>query len=216
MNSIVKVVMALWLSLIFGSIGMPLAVAQSMQSGDSAPSSSPQIYGFNLSPEELILGGTPLTVALQAHVADDDGDIDSIEAVFSSPSKSQFKRALMNQTDLISGDAKNGSYVTNMDFSQSCEVGVWTLDYLIACDRAGNCRRIDAALAETLGYPTKLQISKISDPDSILESDGSFAGNDIFPDPNELRGWADSENRFSAQKKIIINSIFNRPAICWP
>ena len=208
--------MALWLSLIFGSIGMPLAVAQSMQSGDSAPSSSPQIYGFNLSPEELVLGGTSLTVALQAHVADNDGDIDSIEAVFSSPSKSQFKRALMNQTDLISGDAKNGSYVTNMDFSQSCEVGVWTLDYLIACDRAGNCRRIDAALAETLGYPTKLQISKISDPDSILESDGSFAGNDIFPDPNELRGWADSENRFSAQKKIIINSIFNRPAICWP
>ena len=216
MNSIVKVVMALWLSLIFGSIGMPLAVAQSMQSGDSVPSSSPQIYGFNLSPEELVLGGTSLTVALQAHVADNDGDIDSIEAVFSSPSKSQFKRALMNQTDLISGDAKNGSYVTNMDFSQSCEVGVWTLDYLIACDRAGNCRRIDAALAETLGYPTKLQISKISDPDSILESDGSFAGNDIFPDPNELRGWADSENRFSAQKKIIINSIFNRPAICWP
>ncbi len=211
-----NVVMALFLSLIFGSIGLPLAVAQSMQSGDSASSSSPQIYGFNLSPEELILGGTPLTVALQAHVADDDGDIDSIEAVFSSPSKSQFERAIMNQTDLVSGDASNGSYVTNMDFSQSCEVGLWTLDYLIACDRAGNCRRIDAALAETLGYPTKLQISKISDQDSILESDGSFAGNDIFPDPNELRGWADSENRFSAQKKIIINSIFNRPAICWP
>lgn len=216
MNSIAKVVMALWLGLIIVSIGMPLAVAQSMQSGDSAPFSSPQIYGFNLSPDELILGDMPLAVALQAHVADDDGDIDSIEAVFSSPSKSQFRRALMNHTDLISGDARNGSYATNMEISPSCEVGVWTLDYLIACDRAGNCRRIDAALAGNLGYPVKIEVSRVSDPDSILESDGSFAGNDIFPDPNELRGWADSDNRFSAQKKIIINSIFNRPAICWP
>lgn len=195
------------MSLMIGSIFVPLTAAQSMQLNDSVSSSSPQICGFNLSPEELILDGAPLEVILQAHVADDDGDVELIEVVFSSPTRSQFKRALMNQTNLVSGDFRNGLYSACMDFSPSCEAGSWTLDYLMACDGAGECRRIDAVLAEKLGYPVKLQISNISDPDFI---------NDIFPDPNELRGWADSENRFSAQKKIIINSIFNRPAICWP
>jgi hypothetical protein len=204
------------LSLMIGSVFIQLIAAQSAELNGSAPTSLPQISDFNISPSELILDDDPLSVVLQVQVSDDDGDIKSIEAVFASPSKSQSKQVLMNQTDLISGDAKNGLYLTRLKFPASSETGCWTLEYLMACDEAGGCRRIDATLAEKLGYQAKLQIVKASDPDSIMESDGSFAGNDIFPDPNELRSWADSENRFSSQKKIIINSIFNRPAICWP
>jgi len=49
-------------------------------------------------------------VALQTHIADDNGDIDSIEAVFLSPSQNQSIAAFMNSTNLFSGDAKNGNY----------------------------------------------------------------------------------------------------------
>jgi len=216
MNSIFNAVEILCLSLMISSVFIPLTAAQSVQINGSISSSLPQIIDFNLSPLELTLEDAPIDVILQVHVSDDGGDINSIEAAFSSPSKSQSKRVLMNRTNMISGDQKSGLYSTRMEFSPSSEAGCWTFDYLMACDEAGGCRRIDAALAEKLGYPAKLMILKAANPDSIMEPDGSFAGNDIFPDPNELRGWADSDNRFSAQKKILINNVFNRPAICWP
>ncbi|MCX6673562.1 MAG: hypothetical protein NTY37_07270 [Methanothrix sp.] len=59
-------------------------------------------------------------------------------------------------------------------------------------------------MAEVLGFPAKLQIPKKAQNSSI----------DL--DPNELRGWANTGERFAAQRKIIINSVFNRPAMCWP
>ena len=164
-------------------------------------------------------------VALQTHIADDNGDIDSIEAVFLSPSQNQSIAAFMNSTNLFSGDAKNGNYTINMSFSPSSEVGNWIIEHLIVCDKPGDCRKIDGAGAEALGFPAKLLILKNAQNSCIMPRSNSSvlqrssevpARQALDLDPNELRGWADTDKRFAAQRKIIINSVFNRPAICWP
>ncbi len=166
-----------------------------------------------------------MLIALQTHIADDNGDIDSIEAVFLSPSQNQSIAAFMNSTNLFSGDAKNGNYTINMSFSPSGEVGIWILEHLIVCDKQGDCRKIDGAGAETLGFPAKLLILKNAQNSCIMPRSNSSAlqrssevpaRQNLDLDPNELRGWADTDKRFAAQRKIIINSVFNRPAICWP
>lgn len=63
-----------------------------------------------------------------------------------------------------------------------------------------------------------LQIKK-SDRESLRGIEKDIEGPEgpaIDPDPNELRGWANTDRTFLANRKIIINNVFNRPAICWP
>jgi len=204
MRVMAELIMVLWISLILIAVSLPVTMAQSTAPCNATYSSSPRILDFDFSPRELILDNASSQIALLTHVADENGDIDSIEAVFFSPSQNQSIAAFMNSTDLFSGDARNGNYTINMSFSPSCEGGIWIIEHLIVCDKTGDCRRIDETMAETLGFPTKLQILKKAQNGSIIL------------DPNELRGWANTDKRFAAQRKIIINSVFNRPAICWP
>jgi hypothetical protein len=199
-----ELIMGLWISLILIAVSLPLTVAQSSIACVATPSSSPRILNFDFSPKELILDNASSHIVLQTHAANENEDIDSIETVFFSPSQNQSIAAIMNSTNLFSGDARNGNYTTNMSFFPSSEAGIWILKHLIVCDKLGECNRIDGTMAETLGFPAKLQIRK----------DAQNGG--VILDPNELRGWANTDRRFAAQRKIIINSVFNRPAICWP
>ena len=225
MKARTELILGLWLSLILTALCLPLTMGESPSSINATYSSSPRILDFDFSPKELILDNASSQVALQTHIADDSGDIDSIEAVFLSPSQNQSIAAFMNSTNRFSGDAKNGNYTINMSFSPSSEVGIWILEHLIVCDKPGDCRKIDGTGAETLGFPAKLLILKNAQNSCIMPRSNSSAlqGSSEVParqaldlDPNELRGWADTDKRFAAQRKIIINSVFNRPAICWP
>jgi hypothetical protein len=218
-----KLVMALclsfilWMSLIVMAISMPVTVAQPLAAWAAASPSCPRILDYDFSPRELILDDVPMQIAFYVHVADDNEDIESIEAVFSSPSQNQSVAAFMNSTDLLSGDARNGNYSANLSFSPSCQVGAWTVEHLTVCDTAGDCRRINATAAKANGFPSKLQIIKNSENESAEYLQGSEErAASLNLDPNELRGWANTDKSFSAQRKIIINSVFNRPSICWP
>ncbi len=202
---------------------MPVTMAQSPAACTATSSSYPRILDYDFSPRELILDNGSLQIELQTHVADECGDLESIEAVFSSPSQNQSVAAYMNSANLLSGDAWAGNYSINLSFPSSCQEGTWTVEHLIVCDRAGDCRRINATVAESLGFPTKLQIiRKAQNGDIISQSNSSVPqgskGDALYLglDPNELRGWANTDKRFAAQRKIIINSVFNRPSICWP
>jgi hypothetical protein len=215
-----KLVMALclsfilWMSLIMMAISMPVTVAQSSAVLASNSPSCPRILDYDFSPRELILENVPMQIVFYAHVADDSEDIESIEAVFSSPSQNQSIAAFMNSTDLLSGDARNGNYSANLSFSPSSQVGTWTVEHLTVCDTAGDCRRINASAAEANGFPSKLKIIKNESAVYLQGSEEIAVG--LSLDPNELRGWANTDKSFSAQRKIIINSVFNRPSICWP
>lgn len=213
---------ALWLSIILAAVSFPVTMAQWPASCNVSNSSSPRILEFDFSPNELILDNASLTISFQTQVADDNGDINSIVAVFLSPSKNQSIAVFMNSANLLSGDAKNGNYTTNMSFSPSSEMGFWTLDDLIVCDKPGDCSRLDKAAAETLGFPAKLLVIKNAENSGMTNSSALQESSDVPArqrldlDPDELRGWANTEKGFFAQRKIIINSVFNRPAICWP
>jgi hypothetical protein len=203
----------LWMSLTVMAISMPVTVAQS----SAAWAATSPILDYDFSPRELILDNASVQIAFYAHVADDSQDIESIEAVFTSPSQNQSVAAFMNSTDLLSGDARNGNYSTNLSFSSSSQVGNWTVEHLTVCNKAGECRRINATAAEANGFPLKLQIIKKSENESAIYLQGSEErAASLNLDPNELRGWANTDKSFSAQRKIIINSVFNRPSICWP
>ncbi|MDD1749465.1 MAG: hypothetical protein LUO89_06270 [Methanothrix sp.] len=211
--------------MILTAVSLQLTLAKSSEYHNTTYLSSPKILDFDFSPKELIMGEKPLQIALQTNVVDDNGDIDSIEAIFLSPSQNQSKVAFMNSTNLFSGDARNGNYTTNMSLPQSSEPGIWRLNYLIVCDKEGDCRRLDGIGAETHGFPAKLLILKKTQNSSLMpqsnssgmqESSEDPARHTIDLDPNELRGWANTEKRFTAQRKIIINNVFNRPALCGP
>ncbi len=205
-----KLIMALLVSLIlltsliFIIVSLPVTMAQSPAAYAATSSLYPRILDFDFSPRELILDNGSPKIVLHTQVADENADIDYIEAVFQSPSQNQSIAARMNSTNLFSGDARNGNYTINMSFSQSSEDGIWTLKQLIVCGKLGDCRKIDGIMAEALGFSAKLLILNKAQSSSI-----DF-------DPNELRGWANTGERFAAQRKIIINSVFNRPALCWP
>jgi hypothetical protein len=219
MKARTELILGLWLSLILTAVCLPLTMAESPSSINATYSSSPRILDFDFSPKELIMDNASSQVALQTHIADDNGDIDSIEAVFLSPSQNQSIAAFMNSTNLFSGDAKNGNYTINMSFSPSSEVGNWIIEHLIVCDKPGDCRKIDGTGAEALGFPAKLLILKKmprSNSSALQGSSQVPARQSLDLDPNELRGWADTDKRFAAQRRIIINSAFNRPAICLP
>lgn len=220
-----KLILILWLSLILTEFVFPLTMAESPTARNTTDSSSPRILDFDFSPRELIIEEAPSQIALQTHVADENYDINSIEAIFLSPSRNQSQIALMNSTNLFSGDAKNGNYTTNISFSPSCEEGIWTLYYMIVCNKPGDCRRLDETRAETLEFPTRLLILKKVQNSSLMPLSNSSAlqGSREGPaqqtldlDPDELRGWASTGERFAGQRKIILNSVFNRPAICGP
>jgi hypothetical protein len=161
-----KLVMALWLSwilwmsLIVMAISMPVTVAQPSSALVATSPSCPIILDYGFSPRELILDNVPLQISFYAYIADESEDIESIEAVFSSPSQNQSVAVFMNSTDLLSGDARNGKYSMNLSFSPSSQVGTWTVEHLTVCDRVGDCRRINATVAEANGFPIKLEIKK--------------------------------------------------------
>lgn len=218
-----ELIFVLWLGLILTAFSFPLTTAESPATRNTTDSSSPRILDFDFSPRELIVEEASSQITLQTHVADENYDINSIEAIFLSPSRNQSKIALMNSTNLFSGDAKNGNYTTNISFSPSNEGGIWTLYHLTVCNKSGDCRRLDETRAKTLEFPTRLLILKKVQNSSLMPRSNSSAlqGSREGPaqqtldlDPNELRGWANTDKRFSAQRVIIINSVFNRPAMC--
>lgn len=220
-----ELILVLWLSLILIALAFPLTMAGSPAARNTTDTSSPRILDFDFSPRELIIEEASSQITLQTHVADESNDINFIEAVFLNPSQKQSKTVFMDSTNLFSGDAKNGNYTINMSFSPASEGGIWTLRNLIVCDKLGDCKRLDGTRAETLGLPTKLLILKKAQNGSLMSQSNSSAlqGSKEVPaqqtldlDPNELRGWANTDKRFTAQRKIIINSVFNRPAMCWP
>ena len=183
-----ELILVLWLSLILIAFAFPLTMAESPAARNTTDTSSPRILDFDFSPRELIIEEASSQITLQTHIADENNDINLIEAVFLSPSQNQSIAAFMNSTNLFSGDAKNGNYTINMSFSPSSEVGIWILEHLIVCDKQGDCRKIDGAGAETLGFPAKLLIFKNAQNSCIMPLSNSSAlqGSNEVPEQQAL------------------------------
>lgn len=184
----------------------------------SADTTSPSILNFDFQPKQVNLEDPHQQISLQARLADSDGEISFFEAIFNSPSHNQSIRADMNSTGRISGTATDGNYTITIDLPSGGESGIWNLQQLTACDADGNCKRLDNSASATLGFPTKLTV--LDDPLCIKNSSDETPNTEglgrQIPDPTELGGWSNTEKAYAAQKKIIINSVFSHPTICWP
>lgn len=233
-------------SLVRGSfLGLMLMIivclnAACLDQPKNADATSPSILSFDFQPKQVNLEDQDQQISLQARLADSNGEISSFEAIFNSPSHNQSVKADMNSTSRVSGTAADGNYTITIDLPSGSQNGTWNLQQLTACDAHGNCKILDNSASATLGFPTKLTVfdeplriknsssnlscldslEKINSLDAINSSDetpntAEGLGRQI-PDPTELGGWSNTEKAYSAQKKIIINSVFSHPAICWP
>jgi len=195
-------------------------------SGNASDPAIPEISSFEISPRVLIIDDDAESVTLKADIIEGDIPVQSLEALFISPSGSQSKRVLMNGRNLISPEGNIGnnnnknvrSYAGRIAFVPASEPGNWSLQHLLVCDNASLCRKLDGREAERLGFAVTLQIKKSEgrSPRGIEKDIEGPEGPAIDPDLDELRGWANTDRTILANRKIIINNVFNRPAICWP
>ena len=72
----------LWTSLVFIIVSLPVTMAQSPAAYAATSPSYPRILDFDFSPRELILDNGSAKIVLHTQVADENADIDYIEAVF--------------------------------------------------------------------------------------------------------------------------------------
>ena len=193
-------------------------------SGNATDSLSPSISAFDFSPRELTVDDSGAKVILKAEVAGSLDGLQTIEVLFVSPSGSQSRRILMNSSNLISqSDASPGAssinnYAGRISFLPSSEEGNWSLQQLLVCGSSSICNRLNGSAAEKLGFPVTLQVRKAGKGgERGIEKDiEGPEGPSIDMDPDELRGWANTDELFYKNGKVLINNIFNRPALCWP
>ncbi|VVB72742.1 Uncharacterised protein [uncultured archaeon] len=203
-------------SMLLAAILLPNAGGQQ----SSNATASLRILSFDFSPKEVATDASAESIKLAIHIADDN-PITAFETVFISPSKNQSVKAQINSTDPVSGREKDGNCSAEATVPRGSEEGTWGLDHLLVCNALGDCKRLDQEAAKAQGFPTELKIRELNCPANSSESETideypqrSYKAE--FPDPAELGGWSNTNERFSAQKKIIINSVFNHPALCGP
>lgn len=81
--------------------------------------------------------------------------------LFRSPSGAQVQR--VSSFFLVSGDELAGWWQGDVTFPQGAESGAWTVDSIILEDKVGNTVTLDTLLLGTLGFPTTLDVTSISD-----------------------------------------------------
>jgi len=199
--------------------------------GINATSSSSQaITGFDFLPKALRIDEGAEMVTINVNVSGWSRDVQSVEALFVSPSGNQSKRILMNGSNLISEQSRESreisgaegglsgsqSYSGRISFSSASQEGNWSLQELLVCDNSSFCMRLDREAAKSLGYPVTLQISK-AEAESDIGSEKDIVGRQgavYDQDQYYIGGWANSNELFLASRNILINSAFSRPVHC--
>jgi hypothetical protein len=113
--------------------------------------------------------GGPATVTVSLFVTDDLSGVTFTSAInfpgpgllFRSPSGSQVQR--VSGFLLVSGDEFAGVWQADVTFPQGAESGAWTVDSINLEDNVGNTATLDTALLSSLGFPTTLDVTSISD-----------------------------------------------------
>ena len=113
--------------------------------------------------------GGPAIVTVSLFVSDDLSGVTFTSSInfpgpgllFRSPSGSQLQRA--SAFFLVSGDDSAGVWQADLTFPQGAENGAWTVDSIVLEDKVGNTVTLDTGLLGTLGFPTTLDVTSISD-----------------------------------------------------
>jgi len=165
-------------ALILVSLTLPITSAVS----DTTP---PNIVGFDFQPKVVDLSNSAQNITFTARLKDDlsgvsDGQIGGIgvspsQARFVSPSGKQLADVLFqspssnkvwNNSNLVSGDKLNGTYISKMTLPQYGESGIWHLLSFLLVDEAGNAKNVDQLEMIKLGFPTEIKVGVLTPNDS--------------------------------------------------
>lgn len=164
-------------ALILASLTLPLTSAIS----DTTP---PSIADFDFQPKVVDLSNSSQDITFKAWLRDDlsgvsDGEVGGLgvspsQALFVSPSEKQSVVVLFqspsnykewNNSNLVSGDKLNGTYISKMTLPQYGESGIWHLKSFLLVDEGGNTKNVDQLEMIKLGFPTEIQVGMLT-PDN--------------------------------------------------
>lgn len=167
-------------ALILASLTLPITSAIS----DTTP---PSIVGFDFQPNVVDLSNSPQTITFTAWLKDDfsgvsDGEMGGLgvspsQARFVSPSekqsadvlfRSQSSNKIWNNSNLVSGDELNGTYISKMTLPQYGEIGTWHLKSFLLVDEAGNTKSVDQLEMIKLGFPTEIKVGVLTPDDTTV------------------------------------------------
>jgi hypothetical protein len=126
----------------------------------------PHVVGFDFDPKTINTATSSQVITFTAHLTDNlSGVADSrgpSQARFQGPSGSQFADVVfVPPGDLVSGDTRDGVYVSTMTLPQYSESGTWQLVYLFLYDEVGNSHRYTRSEMVALGFPTEFTVGLV-------------------------------------------------------
>lgn len=141
------------IALILALLLMPIVSAVS----DTTP---PSIVSFDFEPKVVDVTQSDQDITFTMQLKDDlSGVYGAWDAYFESPSGNQTTGVIFFDSNLVSGDKLNGTYVANTTILQYSERGKWHEFFLAGGDKAGNRIQINNEKEiEKLGFPTVIEV----------------------------------------------------------
>ncbi len=146
-----------------------MAAIGSTSVADTTP---PSVISFNFEPKMVDIYSGPQNITFTVRLRDDlsgisDGELDGNPII---PSQAYFYSELgdnyltvefrspsndpkFNNSNLVSGNKLNGTYVGTMVVPEDADLGYWTLAYFSVVDEAGNKRKYDPVEMYSMGFP---------------------------------------------------------------
>ena len=174
-------------ALILASLTMPITSAIS----DTTP---PSIAGFDFQPRIVDLSNSSQNITFTAWLRDDlsgvsDGEMRGVgvspsQARFVSPSEKQFadvifqspsSNKIWNNSNLVSGNKLNDTYISKMTLPEFGETGTWHLKSFLLVDEAGNTKNVDQLEMIKLGFPTEIKVGALKPNDTVVVQSPTFS-----------------------------------------
>ncbi len=152
----------------------PTAMAAIGSTSDTTP---PSVISFNFGPRLVDIYSGSQNITFTVRLKDDlsgisDGELDGnpvipSQARFYSESgdnyltvdfRSPSNDPKFNNSNLVSGNKLDGTYISNMVVPRDAEPGNWTLEYLSVVDEANNKREYDTYKMFTMGFPIEFWV----------------------------------------------------------
>ena len=132
--------------------GLALLVALLLASPPNARAQDvtpPQLVSFDISPGVIDVTAGPATATVTASFTDDDSGFATANVIYLDPGFSTLLPVPIDASDLISGDALNGTYQTTFEIAEFSKSGVWTVFSASMTDAADNGASIPSASLPT-------------------------------------------------------------------
>jgi hypothetical protein len=130
-----------------------------------------RVAGFNFEPKVVNTSASNQAITFTIHITSrrgsvgeptDNGVVYGNFVRFSSPSGSEEAYVSFTGRNRLSGNGRDGVYVSTMTLPRHSEAGVWKLGYLEIQDNVGNSRTMSRDEMIERGFPTEFRVESAS------------------------------------------------------